>query len=221
MRVGAALILVLLFIPTISRAQTPNPGIRSFVGIGGIVQTNDAARRTFFAPPPAVRPMPMVELGFRASQAFGVDIAVIRIQAVSGKGELKNLSAVSDTLTEREQETGIQLLLRRRVSRRGIVSFDLLLGGGLTIEHATIVRRTCERFGRFPIPTCTDTSPPAVRESHAYVGGFDVPIDVGRRAAIAPAVRIMAMRRGSYDGELERRLSSVKAEIGLLLRGFW
>jgi hypothetical protein len=214
---AAVLSAVLTLVPLAVQAQ--ERALRSFVGVGMLAQTDDTAHRSLFAAAPPVRPMPHLEFGIPIRSFIGIDVAVTRIQAVSGGGVLTNPTALRDTVDEREQETLIHGAVRGRLARRGSVAFDVVGGAGLTIEHGAVVRTTCRVLGR--IPVCADSKAPAYRRSAAFLGGFDIPVEVGGHAEISPVVRLVRLQRGGVETDIEHREPSVKGEFGMVLRGFW
>ena len=215
-------------------AQGPSDLHGTLIGFGLLLQTNDAAnrlhevdQRTHLVPSPPVRPMPHAEVGFRITPGLGFDLAVTRIQSVSGLPTSCSIGTAPCTgvIEEREQETLIHGLLRGRLRRRGRTAFDVLGGGGITVEHAMGTLNTCFPGGTGNsfrlLAFCSHTAASSFRLSPSFAGGFDVPVVIGNRIEISPVFRVMYLGRGHLESESEFRDSSVKAELGVAIRGRW
>jgi hypothetical protein len=126
-------------------------------------------------------------------------------------------------LTEREQETLLSGLVRRRLVRHGRAAFDVMGGAGLLIQHATTDLNRCTpgNFVARLFPECLSTPASTFRFSPAFEGGLDVGFELGPRAQAVVLARLIRLQRGTLETETEYRQSSFKAEVGLSIRGLW
>jgi hypothetical protein len=190
----------------------PMPSL-GFVGAGLSLGPEDGANRIRF-PAGETRPLWHLAGSVRVGRHVGLGAELASLGTVTG-----GTRGISFELSERQEEHVLLGVLRVRPSVRGRVAVDLLGGAGVLLQHRETTFRSCGFSGGAPI--CAEQPDVERRQSLVLAAGLDVPMALTRHLAVAPIVRVLALRRGELETSTALRRSSIRLLMGASMLVGW
>ena len=209
--------LLVAAIPRSCNAQNagvaPSAPVRGFVGAGLLAGSSDASNRIRFPDDDRER-LWLIELGAPIAWRVSIGAEFFSLGTVTG-----GTSGNGFELREKQTERLLLGVVRVRAARGGRVALDVIGSGGVLFQKRDTTFEVCDFAG--PNPRCSDVVDDEGRHALALGAGIDVPIAVTSHIAVTPMMRVLALRRGDFDGANSLRHSSTRFVVGVSGRVGW